>query len=143
MKTVLMALMSLMLVSVGVVWGAEPSVKSSPAPVGAPSVEHKMLSLEVEGFNLTNASVQDLEGASGGKVVVLNNADSKAEKTIQLSKGNYKVTVYVLGPLPRKMLSTLKLAVMQKSGCIRKPRANYYRPRKLSISLRKQTAHAL
>ena len=54
--------------------------------------------VEVEEFDLTNAEVQELEGASSGKVVVLQDYDSKAETTIQLSKGKYKVIVYLLGP---------------------------------------------
>lgn len=54
--------------------------------------------VEVEEFTLTNAKVQELEDASGGKVVVLQDWHSTAEATIQLSKGNYQVTVYALGP---------------------------------------------
>ncbi len=54
--------------------------------------------VEVEEFNLTNAQLQELEGASGGKVVVLQDESGKAEVTIQLSKGNYEITVYALGP---------------------------------------------
>ncbi len=54
--------------------------------------------VEVEEFKLTNAQVQELEGASGGKVVVLQDESSKAEATIQLKKGNYEITVYALGP---------------------------------------------
>ena len=54
--------------------------------------------VEVEEFDLTNAEVQELEGASGGKVVVLQDESGKAEATIQLSKGNYEITVYALGP---------------------------------------------
>jgi len=57
----------------------------------------KSFSLEVEDFKLTNAKVQDLEEASGGKVVVLQDEYGKAEKTIQLSKGNYQITVFALG----------------------------------------------
>jgi len=57
-----------------------------------------VLFVEVEEFKLTNAQVQELEGASGGKVVVLQDKNSKAEATIQLSKGNYEITVYALGP---------------------------------------------
>lgn len=54
--------------------------------------------VEVEEFDLTNAQVQELEGASGGKVVVLQGENSKAEATIQLSKGKYEITVYALSP---------------------------------------------
>ncbi len=54
--------------------------------------------VEVEEFDLTSAEVQELEGASGGKVVVLQDESGKAEATIKLSKGNYEVTVYALGP---------------------------------------------
>jgi len=56
-----------------------------------------VFSLEVEDFKLTNADVQKLEGASGGKAVMLKDDYSQAEKTIQLGKGNYEVTVYALG----------------------------------------------
>ena len=56
-----------------------------------------VFSLEVEDFKLTNAEVQKLEGASGGKAVMLKDDYSRAEKTIQLSKGKYEVTVYALG----------------------------------------------
>jgi hypothetical protein len=54
--------------------------------------------VEVEEFNLTNAQVQELEGASGGKVVVLQDKNSKAEATIPLKKSKYEITVYALGP---------------------------------------------
>jgi len=54
--------------------------------------------LEVEEFKLTNAKVQQLKGASGGKVVVLQDENGKAESTIPLKKGNYEITVYALGP---------------------------------------------
>ena len=54
--------------------------------------------VEVEEFTLTNAKVQELDNASGGKVVVLQDDTSRAEATVQLSKGNYQVTVYALGP---------------------------------------------
>ena len=53
--------------------------------------------VEVEEFTLTNAKVQELDNASGGKVVVLQDDTSRAEVTIELSKGNYQVTVYALG----------------------------------------------
>jgi len=61
-----------------------------------------VFSLEVEDFDLTNAEVQKLADASGKKVVVLKDDTSKAEKTIQLKKGEYKATVYVLGPSPNE-----------------------------------------
>jgi hypothetical protein len=54
--------------------------------------------VEAEEFDLTNAKVQKLEGASGGKVIVLEDESGKAEATIKLSKGNYLITVYGLGP---------------------------------------------
>jgi hypothetical protein len=54
--------------------------------------------VEVEEFELSNAQVQELADASGGKVVVLQGWNGKAEATIQLSKGNYEITVYALGP---------------------------------------------
>jgi len=54
--------------------------------------------VEVEEFKLTNAKALELEGASGGKVVVLQDESSKAEATIPLKKGNYEITAYALGP---------------------------------------------
>jgi len=54
--------------------------------------------VEVEEFDLLNAQVQELEGASGGKVVVLQDESGNAEATIKLSKGNYEITVYGMGP---------------------------------------------
>jgi hypothetical protein len=65
--------------------------------------------VEVEEFNLTNAHVQELEGASGGKVVVLDDESGKAEATIKLCKGNYKITVYGLGPSPDEDAFFLKV----------------------------------
>jgi predicted small secreted protein len=56
-----------------------------------------VFSLEVEDFKLTNANVQNLDKASGGKVVVLQDTSSEAEETIQLSKGDYQITVFSLG----------------------------------------------
>jgi hypothetical protein len=71
----------------------------SPAKVKETKILGKdMFSLEVEDFKLTNAEVQKLEGAGGGKVVVFKDDYSRAEKTIQLGKGKYEVTVYALGP---------------------------------------------
>ncbi len=61
-------------------------------------VAEDVFSVEVEEFALTNAKVQELDNASGGKVVVLQDDTSRAEMTVQLSKGNYQVTVYALGP---------------------------------------------
>lgn len=54
--------------------------------------------VEVEAFTLKNAEVQDLEEASGGKIVVLQDEYATAEATIQLKKGDYEITVYALGP---------------------------------------------
>ncbi len=65
--------------------------------------------VEVEEFNLTNAKVQELEGASGAKVVVLQDESGKAEATIKLSKGNYEITVYGLGPSPDEDAFFLKV----------------------------------
>lgn len=59
-----------------------------------------VFSLEVEDFKLSNAKVQQLDEASEGKVVVLQDASSEAEETIQLSKGDYQVTVFLLGTSP-------------------------------------------
>lgn len=62
------------------------------------TVDKDTFFVEVEDFHLTNAKVMDLEGASDGKTVILEDASSKAEATIPLSKGNYEITVYGLGP---------------------------------------------
>jgi len=65
-----------------------------PAKPKIHGVAEEVFSVEVEAFTLTNAKVQELDNASGGKVVVLQDDTSRAEVTIQLSKGNYQVTVY-------------------------------------------------
>lgn len=62
------------------------------------TVDKNTFYVEVEDFNLTSAKVLDLEGAGGGKVVVLQDDNSKAETTIPLSKGSYEITVYGLAP---------------------------------------------
>ena len=62
------------------------------------TVDKDTFFVEVEEFDLTNAEVLELEGASGGKTIMLQDASGKANATIQLSKGNYEVTVYGLGP---------------------------------------------
>ncbi len=62
------------------------------------TVDKDTFFVEVEEFDLTNAEMLDLEGASGGKTVMLQDASGKAEATIQLSKGNYEITVYGMGP---------------------------------------------
>ena len=54
--------------------------------------------IEVEEFDLTNAEVRELEGAGGGKTVMLKDASGRAEATVYLSKGSYEITVYGLGP---------------------------------------------
>jgi len=53
--------------------------------------------VEVEDFDLSNAEIQKLSEASGGKVVMLQDEYGEAEVTIQLGKGDYEVTVYALG----------------------------------------------
>jgi hypothetical protein len=65
--------------------------------------------VEVEEFDLTNAQVHKLEGASGSKVVVLQDESGKAEATIKLSKGNYVITVYGLGLSPEEDAFFLKV----------------------------------
>ena len=62
------------------------------------TVDQDTFFVEVEEFDLTNAEIVELEGASGGKTVMLQDASGKAEATIKLSKGSYEVTVYGLGP---------------------------------------------
>ena len=62
------------------------------------TVDKDTFFVEAEDFGLTDARVMDLEGASGGKTVVFEDASSKAEATIPLSKGNYEITVYGMGP---------------------------------------------
>jgi hypothetical protein len=74
---------------------------SGCAGMGKPRI-HKsgkdVFFVEAEDFDLTNAKVQELEGASGGKVVVLQDENGKAEATIPLKKGSYEIIVYALGP---------------------------------------------
>ena len=62
------------------------------------TVEKGTFFVEVEEFTLNNAEIEDLEEASGGKVVVLQDENATAEATIQLKKGSYEITVYSLGP---------------------------------------------
>lgn len=62
------------------------------------TVDEDTFFVEVEEFDLTGAKVLDLEGASGEKIVVLQDDTSEAEATIRLSKGSYEITVYALGP---------------------------------------------
>jgi hypothetical protein len=62
------------------------------------TVDKDTFFVEVEDFDLTGAKVLDLEGASGGKSVVLQDDTSKAEATIRLSKGGYEIIVYGLAP---------------------------------------------
>ena len=62
------------------------------------TVDKDTFFVEVEDFDLTGAKVLDLEGASGGKSVVLQDDTSKAETTIPLSKGGYEIIVYGLAP---------------------------------------------
>jgi hypothetical protein len=62
------------------------------------NVDKDTFFVEVEDFNLTGAKVLDLEGASGGKSVVLQDDTGKAEATIRLSKGGYEIIVYGLAP---------------------------------------------
>ena len=62
------------------------------------TVDDDTFFIEVEDFELTNAKILDLEGASGEKSVVLQDDTGKAEATIQLSKGGYEIIIYALGP---------------------------------------------
>lgn len=89
MKTKWMAVLVIALLFSGCAGMEKPRIQK---------VAKDMFFVEVEEFDLTNAQVQELEGASGGKVVALQDEDSKAEATIPLSKGNYEITVYALGP---------------------------------------------
>ena len=89
MKAKWMAVLAIALVFAGCAGMEEPRIHK---------VGEDVFFVEVEEFDLTNAQVQELESASGGKVVVLQDESGKAEATIQLSKGNYEITVYALGP---------------------------------------------
>lgn len=53
---------------------------------------------EVEAFKLTDAKVEDLKGASGGKVVVMTTDAGEAELSVTLKKGAYELKVYGLAP---------------------------------------------
>jgi hypothetical protein len=62
------------------------------------TVDENTFFVEVEDFELFNAKVLDLEGASGEKSVVLQDDSSKAKATIKLSKGRFEISVYGLAP---------------------------------------------
>jgi hypothetical protein len=62
------------------------------------TVDNDTFFVEAEDFDLTGAKVLELEGASGEKSVVLQDATAQAEVTIQLKKGGYEITVYGLAP---------------------------------------------
>jgi len=89
MKTKWMAVLAIALLFSGCAVMEKPRIQK---------VGKDVFFVEVEEFDLTNAQVQELEGASGGKVVVLQDENGKAEATIKLSKGNYEITAYALGP---------------------------------------------
>ncbi|MFO7898632.1 MAG: hypothetical protein R6V58_06190 [Planctomycetota bacterium] len=53
---------------------------------------------EVEAFQLDDAKVVDLEGASGGKAVLLTTANGEATTALDLSPGTYELVVYGYAP---------------------------------------------
>ncbi len=95
MRAKWMAVLTIALMFIGC--GEQGKPVSPAKPKETKILGKDAFSLEVEGFKLTSAEVQKLEGASGGKVVMLKDEYGRAEKTIQLGKGNYEVTVYALG----------------------------------------------
>jgi hypothetical protein len=82
--------------------GTKPPPAPQPVVPEVPEVQpepaEEVTVLEVEEFTLKDAKVQALAAAGGGKVVVLQGDLSTAEKTIQLAKGTYTVTVYAFAP---------------------------------------------
>jgi hypothetical protein len=54
--------------------------------------------IELEAFTLTEAPVVDLDIASGGKAVSFQTEKARAETTVTLSKGDYKVELFLMGP---------------------------------------------
>jgi len=63
-------------------------VGSAVAPLAAAEEEKKpLLVIEAEAFELTDAKVEEMKGANGGKVVVFANEKSKAVTTVTLPKG--------------------------------------------------------
>lgn len=53
--------------------------------------------LEVENFTLTKATIKPLNGASGGKTVVLEQ-DGRAEASVVLREGSYELIVVAFAP---------------------------------------------
>jgi len=68
-------------------------------PTGGVSTTGDVTVLEVENFKLNKANVVALDGASGGKAVVLVDEASEAGITIpMLKKGDYELIVHGLAP---------------------------------------------
>jgi len=55
----------------------------------------KLTVLQIESFELTNAPVEEMKGAGGGKVVVFGSEKSKAVTEIELPSGWYEAVLYV------------------------------------------------
>jgi hypothetical protein len=58
------------------------------------AAEPKPIVIEIESFTLTDAKVQELKGASGGKVVLFDSEKSKAIGKVKLPAGKYQLTLY-------------------------------------------------
>jgi hypothetical protein len=53
------------------------------------------IQIELEDFTLTDCTITNVAGASGGKAVLIAVATSKAETTVELEKGEYTVEFWI------------------------------------------------
>ena len=74
--------------------------KPTTTQAAPPEMKDGLMTLEVETFTLEDATVKDLQGATGGKAVLFDKETSSAKTTVTLKKGNYEVTVFVQGVDP-------------------------------------------
>ena len=68
-----------------------PKTMATVAPAGT-------IVVELEKFTLAKWEVKNLEGASGGKAVLLVDEAGQAETTVELKAGTYDLVVYGLAP---------------------------------------------
>jgi hypothetical protein len=74
-----------------------PAPASAAPAAAAPRAPASEIVLEAEEFKLTNVKVKDVKGASRGKAILLMTEDGKAETTVRIAKGTYRVEVYMQG----------------------------------------------
>ena len=75
-----------------------PTTKAAgPAATPAPAGAAKEVVLEAKKLTLKDCELKALEGATGGKAVLMDKDSSEAKGTVDLKKGKYKVVVYAQG----------------------------------------------